>query len=222
MVEENKNLKAQLDLRDAYVRAPVAGVLQTRSVQTGQYVQPGTVLASMIRREPLLLRFKVPEPDAARVRPGMPVRFTVRSDAHTFTARITHVADAAEEASRMVAVTAEVDDAEKDRLRPGAFADVVVPVGQSSGALVVPQTAVRPTERGFVAFVVEGTVAKERVLNLGLRTPDGKVEVRSGVQEGERVVVRGAEALRDGATVRVAGGDAGPSPAQGRPAGDRP
>jgi len=39
----------------------VAGVIQTRTVQTGQYVQPGTVLATLVRRDPLLLRFKVPE-----------------------------------------------------------------------------------------------------------------------------------------------------------------
>ena len=42
------------------MRAPVAGIIQTRTVQTGQYVQPGTVLATLVRREPLLLRFSVP------------------------------------------------------------------------------------------------------------------------------------------------------------------
>ena len=52
--------QAELNLRDAYVRAPVAGLIETRRVQTGQYVQPGTVLATLVRREPLLLRFSVP------------------------------------------------------------------------------------------------------------------------------------------------------------------
>ncbi len=62
--------QAQLNLRDAYVRAPIDGVLQTRTVQTGQYVQPGTVLATLLRRDPLLLRFRVPEADAARHQAG--------------------------------------------------------------------------------------------------------------------------------------------------------
>ena len=72
---------------------------------------------------------------------------------------------------------------------------------------MIPQTAVRPSERGFLAFVVEDGRARERVLALGLRTADGRVEVREGLKPGEQLVVRGAEALSDGATVRVAEGD---------------
>jgi multidrug efflux pump subunit AcrA (membrane-fusion protein) len=68
---------------------------------------------------------------------------------------------------------------------------------------VIPQTAIRPTDRGFLAFVVEDEVARERVLELGLRTADGRVEVRSGLAAGESLVVRGAEALRDGAKVAI-------------------
>jgi len=62
--------QAQLNLRDAFVKAPISGVIQTRTVQTGQYVQTGTVLATLVRRDPLLLRFRVPERDAARIKPG--------------------------------------------------------------------------------------------------------------------------------------------------------
>jgi multidrug efflux system membrane fusion protein len=196
--------QAELNLRDAYVRAPMEGVLQTRTVQTGQYVQPGTVLATLLRREPLLLRFTVPETEVERLRPGMDARFTVGSAGGTYAARITHVAAAAEPSSRMVRVMAEVGGAEAQALRPGAFATVVVPVDSRQQAPVIPQTAVRPSERGFLAFVVEDGKARERVLELGLRTADGRVEVRSGLKPGEQLVVRGAEALREGAAVRIA------------------
>lgn len=196
--------KAQLDLRDAYVKAPMDGVLQTRTVQTGQYVNPGFVLATLIRREPLLLRFTVPEADVARLKPGLPARFTVRADGRTFNAKITHVAAAADPQSRMVPVTAEVTGEDAKALRPGAFATVTVPVGESKGSPVIPQTAVRPSERGFLAFVVQDGKARERVVELGLRTADGRVEVREGVKAGEQIVVRGAEALKEGASVRIA------------------
>jgi len=194
---------AELNLREAFVRAPAAGVIQTRNVQTGQYVAPGATLATLVRREPLLLRFQVPEPDAARIRPGMRARFSVRESSRAYSAELTHVAASADSASRMVAITARVDDPQRGELRPGSFAQVTVPVGSAAESPVIPQTAVRPSERGFLGFVVEGNVARERELTLGLSTSDGRVEVRSGVRPGEKLVVRGAEALRDGAAVRV-------------------
>lgn len=212
---------AELNLREAFVRAPAAGVIQTRNIQTGQYVQPGATLATLVRREPLLLRFQVPEQDAARIRPGMRARFAVRENVRQYSALLTHVAASADSTSRMVAVTAQVDDEERGRLRPGSFAQVTVPVGSTVESPVIPQVAVRPSERGFLAFVVEGGVARERELQLGLSTDDGRVEVKSGVRRGEKLVVRGAEALTDGAKVRVTGPGASPVPSAGRPGESR-
>lgn len=198
--------QAELNLHDALVRSPVPGIIQTRTVQTGQYVQPGSVLATMMRRDPLLLRFKVPEQDAHRLKTGLKALFTVKSDETEYSSVITHVAAAADENTRMAAITAEVDDKEKDRLRPGAFAEIRVPVGSEVNMPVIPQTSIRPGERGFIAYVVEEGTARERILTLGMRTADGFVEVLGGLKEGETLVIRGAEALQDGVPVRITRG----------------
>ena len=195
----------ELNQRDALVRAPARGIIQTRSVQTGQFVQPGTVLATLVRRDPLLLRFRVPEQEAGPIHPGMPAIFTVGESDREYAARIVLVAERAEPATRMVSVTAEVTAAGTGQLRPGAFAQVRVPVGLSADAAVIPQMAVRPSEKGFLAYIVEGDVARERVVVLGLRTAGGDVEVREGLSPGEMLVIRGAEALYDGAGVKVVG-----------------
>jgi RND family efflux transporter MFP subunit len=198
---------AELNLRDAYVRAPMSGTIETRAARTGQYVQVGTLLATLVRRDPLLVRFQVPEVEARRIAVGQLATFTVGDRAQGYEAKIIQVAQAAEEKSRMVRVTARVEGGSD--LRSGAFVEARVPVGANEGAIVIPQTAVRPSERGFLGFVVDGSggaggaVAKERILELGMRTASGKVEVRSGLAAGEDLVVRGAEALRDGAKVVV-------------------
>lgn len=218
--------QAELNLHDAYVRAPISGIIQTRTVQTGQYVQVGTVLATLVRRDPLLLRFRIPERDAIRIKPGMKAIFKVRDDQREFEAKIVHVAEAAEEATRLVEVTGEVKDADEKALRPGSFAEITVPVGSEGNHPVVPQTAVRPSERGFIAYVVGGGTATGRILTLGMRTADGQVEVLSGLSPGDSLVVRGGESLRDGAQVRIVtagqtGGASAPTenaPGQAKPA----
>lgn len=209
--------QAELNLRDAYVRAAVGGVIETRSVETGQYVQPGTVLATLVRRDPLLLRFAVLADEAAALKNGMTARFRERDSARDLSARVTHVGQAADVGSRMVTVTAEVARADAAGLRPGTFAEVTVPIGGMRAAPILPTTAIRPSERGFLAYVIDGDVARERVLKLGLRTADGQVEIRGGVSVGEKVVVRGGEALRDGAGVDVKPAIAGAAAGTARP-----
>jgi multidrug efflux system membrane fusion protein len=194
--------QANINLRDAYVRAPFSGIIQTRTVETGQYIETGMVLATLVRRNPLLLRFKIPEREAGQVHPDMKALFRLRDNEKEFESKIIHVAASADQVSRMVDVTAEVHDTGNPALRPGAFAEITVPVSSARAVPVIPQTAVRPSEHGFIAFVVEDGVAREKLLTLGMRTADGQVEVLSGLKPGETLVIRGGEALSDGVPVK--------------------
>jgi RND family efflux transporter MFP subunit len=196
---------AQLNLRDAYVRAPFAGVIQSRTVQAGQYLQTGAVLATLLQREPLILRFGVSEQDAPRIKAGMTANMTLRESPRTYSAKIILVADAADATTRLVPVTAKVDETEhKYWLRPGAFCEVDVPVGDARHAIVVPSIAVQPTAAGNVVYVVdEKNVAHLRQVALGMYTPDGGVEITKGLNAGEVMVVQGFEALSDGAPVKI-------------------
>src|SRR5205085_2768827 len=102
----------QLNLGDALVRATMEGVIQTRTVETGQYVQAGYVMATLLRNDPLLLKFSVVPQDAPRIQPGMIATFTIREAQRTYSAKVTLVAGAADEATHMVGITAEVIDQE--------------------------------------------------------------------------------------------------------------
>ncbi|MBU1707821.1 efflux RND transporter periplasmic adaptor subunit [bacterium] len=196
--------EARLNQRDSRIPAPAGGVIQNRMVNTGQFVQQGAVIATLVRRDPLLLRFMVPEQDAQRLRIKMPVRFRVRDDETEYSAVITAITESADPVTRMVTVTAEVTDENRAVLRPGVFVEVTVLLGESAELPLIPQTSIRPSERGFLAFVVDDSIAYERVLTLGMRSLNGLVEVRNGVRDGEKIVVRGAEALYDGAPVHIA------------------
>ncbi|HEY4180312.1 MAG TPA: efflux RND transporter periplasmic adaptor subunit [Kofleriaceae bacterium] len=196
---------AQLNLRDSSVRAPIAGIVQTRTVQQGQYLPAGYVLATILQRDPLMLRFQVTETDAPRLKNDMPVTLTIKGADKSYAARIKLVAGSADPATRLVPVLAQLDPTDHNYwLRPGAFSTVNVPIGEARPGIVVPSLAVSPSEKGNIVWIVDDkNQAHERVVSLGMRTPDGGVELRTGVKIGEVMVIRGIEPLSDGAPVSV-------------------
>ncbi len=195
---------AQVNLRDSSVIAPIDGVIQTRTIETGQYVQAGYVMATLLRSDPMLLHFQVEPDDAPRLKPGMVANFAMRETQRTFNAKLTLVSASADTTTHMISITGEVTaDEHKYWLRPGSFCDVTINLGSTRDAPLIPRSAARATDHGYVAYVIEGEVAKEHPLVLGMSTKEGWVEVRSGLKAGDQLVVRGAEPLSTGAKVRV-------------------
>jgi multidrug efflux system membrane fusion protein len=194
---------AEVNLRDSYVRAPIDGTIQTRTVETGQYVNTGYLMATLLRSDPLLLRFQVEPQDAPRIKPGMTAKFTMRETQDTYEAKITLVAGAADATTHTVGVTAEVHSDKKYWLRPGSFCDVTIDIGASRDAPVIPRAATRATDHGYIVYVVNGDHAEERPITLGMNTKEGDVEVRSGLKAGDLIVVRGVESMSNGALVKA-------------------
>lgn len=191
------------NLRRSEVRAPHGGVINTRTVETGQFVKTGNILATLVDTSRLRLRFKVSDGESLRARAGLPVQFRVSALGDTtFQGQIYHVGEVADPSTRQVEVLAWVKN--PGVLKPGFFAEVDLASETRAGAVVVPERAVLASERGFVAYVVDGNTARVRPLKLGIRTGDGGVEILSGVAPGERVVVEGSDRLSDGMEVQVA------------------
>jgi len=192
---------AEQDRRRSIVRPLVPGIINSRSVSTGQHVESKDVIATLVDTSRLRLRFKVSEADSVRLREGMQVSFSAAAwPGRSFSARIFHVSSAAETASRMVEVLARVEDPDP-ALKPGFFADVKAAVDSRKDALLIPERAVLATERGFVVFEVRDGVARQRTVTLGLRTADGAVEILSGLGRDALVVTDGGAILKDGSPV---------------------
>jgi multidrug efflux system membrane fusion protein len=193
---------ARQNERRAEVRPPIAGVINTRTVDTGAFVRTGAVLATIVDVSRLRLRFKVSEGESLRAREGGRLGFRVAPlGPRDFGARIYHVGRIADPATRQVEVLAWVDPAPE--LKPGFFAEVTLEGEKKAGALVVPESAIQASERGFVTYVVEEKTAKVRPVGLGLRTGTGVVEIRSGLAKGEVVVSEGSDRLADGMAVEA-------------------
>jgi multidrug efflux system membrane fusion protein len=204
------------NLQRAEVRAPIAGTINTRTVDTGQFVRTGTVLATIVDDSRLRLRFKVSEAESLRAHEGGTVTFRVAPlGPRDFEARIYHVGRIADPATRQVEVLAWVD--RPGALKPGFFAEVTLAGEERRGAVVVPESAIQASEQGFVTYVVEEGKAVLRPIQIGLRTGTGVVEILSGLKRGETVVTEGSDRLADGIPVEIVGAGAEVPPGAPRP-----
>jgi multidrug efflux system membrane fusion protein len=196
---------AKQNLQRSEVRPQVAGIINTRTVDTGQFVRAGTVLATIVDSSRLRLRFRVSEAESLHAHVGGSVTFRVAPlGPRDFTAQIYHVGKIADPTTRQVEVLAWVDS--MGELKPGFFAEVTLAGEERRGALVIPEGAIQASERGFVTYVVENGTAKLRPIQQGLRTGTGVVEILSGLKAGETVVTEGSDRLADGIPVEVVPG----------------
>lgn len=189
-------------VEDTEVRAPFAGTVAERFVNTGEYVQPGAKVAVVIATRDLRLWLNVPEVAAGSVRQGQPVTFRVPAFPGTeFTGAVRYISPLVRETGRDLLVEAEVDNGD-GRLLQGMFAEVSLAL-QERPALVVPSSAVRRDAGVHKVLVPEGDHLTERIVDVGEET-DTWTEIRDGLSEGDSVVVQLTEETRDGARFTLA------------------
>lgn len=187
------------------VTAPFDGVITARYVHPGALAGPtpdGALLRlEQIRR--LRLDVGVPEADAASVKQGAIVEFTVPAHrTRRFTGRVARISRSVDPKSRTMSVELDVDNA-AGLLSPGMYPEVYWPVRGTGSTLTVPPTAVvRTTERTFVVRVRQG--AAEWVdVRRGPAIGD-QVEVTGDLAPGDLVVVRGSDEIRPGTRIQGA------------------
>ena len=202
------NAKAQLanaekQLSKATITAPFAGIVSARQVSAGDVVQPGGALYVVVNPATMRLEASVPADQLSSIRVGAPVDFTVSGyPTRQFTGHITRINPVADPATRQVRIIVSLPNT-NGVLVGGLFADGHV-ASEVRTAPVVPLAAV--DERGLKPFVMRiknGLVDKAEV-ELGIRDAATEtVEVRSGVQPGDTILLGAARGISEKTPVRV-------------------
>jgi membrane fusion protein (multidrug efflux system) len=172
----------------------------------------------MYAPDSLVIRFSVPEAQGSAVRPGFRLKATLDAlNGRAFDAEITRVYPQLDEAMRTRTVEAKL--IETAEIVPHMFARLNLELRRADEAVLVPAAAVltAPTGEHYV-FVVNQGKAHRQVVDVGIEQ-DKTIQAISGLEPGQRVVVAGQAALRDGQTVRVPGQQ--PQGGDGAPSGDR-
>jgi RND family efflux transporter MFP subunit len=194
-------------LADATLRAPGAGVITSRSVQTGDRVGKGDPLFVVADTRTLEFEATVPSEFIQHVKVGAPVALTASGyTGGTIGGHVARISNTADDATRQVKVYATVPNAD-GRLVGDLYASGSIVVKQAAHVICVPAASVRSDGSASIVWVLgaDGRLAK-RTIKPGLRDESHDlVEVLQGIAEGDRVLIGPAEGLSPGQPARVTG-----------------
>lgn len=197
---------AKQRVQDCLVVAPVNGIVARRFVDVGDYAVAGGPMGdpvlTLVETDPLYVEAEISESELPHVRKGMDVRIEVRAANATLRGRIVRIGATVDPRKRTTTLRVELENPFLD-VKPGMYATVAIPINNRATALTVPQLSVleRNGDRGVVYVVVNGKATKRNVV-LGVSRGD-RIEILSGLHEGEHVIVGGQTRVQEGSSVRV-------------------
>jgi len=195
---------ARIRLEDTLIRAPISGVILSRSVEVGQVissavtgVNQGTLLLTMADLKQVQVRANVDETDVPKLAPGQDARVKLEAyPGKIFAGKVENIWPQAV-ASGSVSffpVEIEISGPDKNLMRPGMRAEVEIIIEKIDRCLAVPVESVLEREGKFGVYVLAGSRPGWREIEVGESAPE-MVEVKKGLKPGEMVVTRGFEQI---------------------------
>jgi RND family efflux transporter MFP subunit len=194
--------RANIDLKDAAVRAPYDGVVTAKNTEVGSYVGVGSPVVMLINQNTLEIEVQVPTNRLGGLQRGKVLQITL-DDGTRHDAAIRAVVPEENPLTRTRAVRLTprfVDVLKQPALNQSVT--VSIPIGGTGKVMTVHKDAVTRDEGRPLVFVINGGRVEQRSVVLG-QSVGQRFTVISGLRVGEQVVVRGNEQLSSGAAVRV-------------------
>jgi HlyD family secretion protein len=194
--------QANIQLDEATIKAPFDGVIADLKISQGSRVSQQTVVAQLLSQE-MEVSLNVPESAISQVKEGQSaaLKLTAYPD-KDFPGKVTSIAPTAAKDTRTFEVKVTPTDGD-GLLRSGMYANVSILAQEKKNALVVPQSAVTTKNDQPIVYVVKSdNTVEQRSVTTGLSNQD-QIEILSGVQAGDKVVIAGQANLVDGAKVKL-------------------
>ncbi len=218
-----RNAEANIESQKATInkksiRAPFGGKLGLRKIDLGEYLQAGTPIVSLQALDQVYVDFSLPEHNFSQVKIGQTALIKVAAwPEKEFSGVITAIDARISEATRNFTIQATIDNPDH-ALLPGMFSEVRLITGQPKALVTVPEQAVERKLYGTSVFVISESTpesptseasnpgpvltVERRYVKTGLSI-DGHIEITSGLESGEQVVVAGQLKLQNGSRVVI-------------------
>ncbi|MGF9758784.1 efflux RND transporter periplasmic adaptor subunit [Microvirga sp. 0TCS3.31] len=202
--------RLQATIEQKALKAPFSGVIGIPRIDVGQYLQPGTVIASFQDLSSMKVDFTVPEQRASEIKLGQEVRVGVTETDLPFKGRVIGKDPRVDPATRLVSVQALIEDNKDGAILPGQFLHVEAILPEQPNVMTLPQTAVITSLYGDYVYTIEQEeragqqiqVVKQVFVKTGRRR-GGALEILSGLNPGQQVAASGQNKLQAGSTVKI-------------------
>lgn len=184
------SIRAQI--RNLEIIAPFSGTVTDTNGTVGESITPGTIVVSLQPYQELQLKVNVSEDNIVGVKPGDPVRieldaFPVSTE---FAGKVSEVDPAQTELGGAIYYQTTILFAQQyPGIKPGMTANVWIETASSSDALIVPASAIADSGKEKTVEVLSGDATETRTITTGIESSDGRVQILSGLSEGEQVVL---------------------------------
>jgi HlyD family secretion protein len=192
---------AAVQLGYAEIRSPIDGIVADRPVYAGEMAASGTSIVSIVDVSQVIARANVPVKDAGTIRVGATARLA--GPEGDIPAKVTVVSPAVDPNTTTVEVWVQAANP-GEKLKPGGTVRVTIIAETIQNTIVVPASALLNSDEGGQKVMVVGadSRAQERKVSVGVRQGN-RLQIASGIQEGEQVVTSGGLGLEDKAKVTV-------------------
>ena len=196
--------QAQAKLADMVITSNIAGTVTARKADPGDLASPGAPVLEVQFLDWLYVTSTLPIDASQQIHAGQMATITIDGlPGRTFSGPITNINPAADPLSRQFGIKVRLDNKDHS-VRPGMYGRVSIVTSQTVASVVVPHEAVQTSLAGAttVTVVDSANVAHVRTVTLGVSDDKG-VQITSGVQSGDHVVVLSYNALKEGQKVKI-------------------
>ena len=194
----------RITLSNTIISSPVNGFVARRNADPGAYVSQNAPVVDVVDISTVRLVVNIVEKDLRRIEIGEPAKVDVDAfPGETFSGRVARVAPVLDPATRTAQIEVEIPN-RGNRLKPGMYARVNLTIEQRANALTVPTNALVNLEGRRGVFLAQNNTAAFRPVDVGIEDA-ARVEVLSGIKDGDRVITTGAGALQNGDRIIIAG-----------------
>lgn len=188
------------------IRAPFSGLLGIRQVDLGEFLAPGAQIVSLQSLDPIYTDYTLPERYLSDIGVGQAIEVKVQSyPGERFEGRIQAINPGIDPGTRSIRLRAMLENPDS-RLRPGMFAEIRTLLPQRDDILTLPQQAITYAPYGDTVFAIEEENGKLIVQRKPVTTGEvrnGRVEILSGLEAGDRVASAGQTKLRNDMAVEI-------------------